>query len=150
MRNLTGRYRRRKKQRNRENYKIFRKGDKMRKTKIEQEILQLETKIKNLTKQNKKLIENGRNYYKELQEFKKMDSNFLKRVEFKEGAIKINKLLNENMEDLLTSLSYMEGDETTINSLKIILNKLKECHDKVEKILKIKEESKKIMEVEYE
>ncbi len=107
----------------------------MRKTKIEQEILRLETKIKYLTKRNKKLIENGRNYYKELQEFKKMDSNFLKRVEFKEGAIKINKLLNENMEDLLTSLSYMEGDETTINSLKIILNKLKECHDKVEKIL---------------
>lgn len=30
----------------------------MRKTKIEQEILQLETKIKNLTKQNKKHIEN--------------------------------------------------------------------------------------------
>ena len=117
---------------------------------IEQEILRLETKIKDLTKRNKKLIENERNYYKELQEFKKMDSNFLKRVEFKEGAIKINKLLNENMEDLLTSLSYMEGDETTINSLKIILNKLKECHDKVEKILKIKEESKKIMEVEYE
>ena len=122
----------------------------MRKTKIEQEILQLETKIKNLTKQNKKLIENGRNYYKELQEFKKMDSNFLKRVEFKEGAIKINKLLNENMEDLLTSLSYMEGDKTTINSLKIISNKLKECYDKVEKILKTKEESKKIMEVEYD
>ena len=122
----------------------------MRKIKIEQEILRLETKIKDLTKRNKKLIENERNYYKELQEFKKMDSNFLKRVEFKEGAIKINKLLNENMEDLLTSLSYMEGDETTINSLKIILNKLKECHDKVEKILKIKEESKKIMEVEYE
>ena len=122
----------------------------MRKTKIEQEILQLETKIKNLTKQNKKLIENGRNYYKELQEFKKMDSNFLKRVEFKEGAIKINKLLNENMEDLLTSLSYMEGDKTTINGLKIISNKLKECYDKVEKILKTKEESKKIMEVEYE
>lgn len=122
----------------------------MRKTKIEQEILQLETKIKNLTKQNKKLIENGRNYYKELQEFKKMDSNFLKRVEFKEGAIKINKLLNENMEDLLTSLSYMEGDKTTINGLKIISNKLKECYDKIEKILKTKEESKKIMEVEYE
>ena len=122
----------------------------MRKTKIEQEILQLETKIKNLTKQNKKLIENGRNYYKELQEFKKMDSNFLKRVEFKEGAIKINKLLNENMEDLLTSLIYMEGDKTTINGLKIISNKLKECYDKVEKILKTKEESKKIMEVEYE
>lgn len=122
----------------------------MRKTKIEQEILRLETKIKYLTKRNKKLIENGRNYYKELQEFKKMDSNFLKRVEFKEGAIKINKLLNENMEDLLTSLIYMEGDKTTINGLKIISNKLKECYDKVEKILKTKEESKKIMEVEYE
>ena len=43
----------------------------MRKTKIEQEILRLETKIKYLTKRNKKLIENGRNYYKELKEFKK-------------------------------------------------------------------------------